>query len=259
MVSRTSRKKSKGKERKAKKAEVERFKKRDATWLGWAIGDPVGRRIECSHGCDIPMSYNQAFPDPMHLVMCFLDELYTPNLTIDNFLNALHMQKHLKVWQDGEYRAMLLNIFIRMGTNMMLHAEKRDTHGASLVATIITILEQLPEVGSLDIAFNGRRTRTKMRDLNTSCSSNRRDRLKFYSKRISCSCLKGMYQEARRTIPKMGLCYHCDQEKERVALSVCSRCMVEHYCSRECQVADWHRHEGMCDVYVRAHLKQVEG
>ena len=71
-----------------------------------------------------------------------------------------------------------------------------------------------------------------------------------------------MHLEARKTIPKMGKCFNCKVEKERVDLSVCNRCMVMQYCSRECQVAAWPSHKLDCDVYrekeLELEIKEVE-
>lgn len=79
---------------------------------------------------------------------------------------------------------------------------------------------------------------------------NIRDVLKFYSKRLPCSCLKEQYKHSRRTVPKMGLCEHCRQRKERAILMTCGQCKVPQYCSRECQVAEWPDHEKDCDRYA---------
>ena len=76
------------------------------------------------------------------------------------------------------------------------------------------------------------------------------DALKFFRKRTSCSCLKDMHLEARKTLPKTGICYHCKERKERTLLMVCSRCRITQYCSRECQIADWSRHKVYCDEWI---------
>ena len=122
---------------------------------------------------------------------------------------------------------MVMNIMTRMGTNSILSGAPLSR--SLTIATSITLLEHYDGNDSLNKTINSRGVQTKMRDLNTSIirSNNTRDVLKFYSKRISCSCLKDMYQEARRTLPKTGKCFGCQKEKERVALSVCSRCMIE--------------------------------
>ena len=80
-----------------------------------------------------------------------------------------------------------------------------------------------------------------------------RDLLKFYRKRMTCSCLKKMHLEARKAYPKVGACDHCRVVQDRSLLMVCSRCMIAPYCSRECQVAASPRHKTDCDIFVRAH------
>ena len=80
-----------------------------------------------------------------------------------------------------------------------------------------------------------------------------RDLLKFYRKRMTCSCLKKMHLEARKAYPKVGACDHCRVVQDRSLLMVCSRCMVAPYCSRECQVAASPGHRTDCDIFVRAH------
>jgi len=78
-----------------------------------------------------------------------------------------------------------------------------------------------------------------------------RELLKFFRKRITCKCLKKMHLEARKTQPKLGVCFHCNQVKERALLMVCSRYMMSQYCSKECQVAALPVHRKDCDDYVR--------
>ena len=79
-----------------------------------------------------------------------------------------------------------------------------------------------------------------------------RDLLKLYSKRITCSCLKKMYSEARKTLPKVGSCESCAKVMERSSLMVCSKCRVHQYCCRECQVTAWPKNKNSCDDFVSA-------
>ena len=168
-------------------------------------------------------------------------------------------------------REMVVKIMTRMGTNMLLSSEQEvnkvtQSVWALRIANVIVILEHYNGTDSFNKLINSLGVATKIRDLDSHLdvtaelrdihmvsSSGRRGALKFFSKRTPCLCLKKMHQEARTTLPKLGRCTGCDQIKERVALSVCSRCMVDQYCSRECQVADWHTHRKECDLYVNAH------
>lgn len=256
MVS-SSRKKNKGKERKAKKAEAEKGKTREL-WLGWATGkDKVTGipTISCKHGCDndvlIP---NKHLDHP--LITSFMDDFTTRWLravrrsTIE--IVTPTFQTHQQVWNDDSYKQIAINILTRMGTNMFLIKPQTTDNiaWAFCIAKTISVLDNHDGTDSLESVIYGREVATKLRDLDMSVSSGRRDLLKFYSKRVSCSCLNVMHQEARRTQPKMGRCDYCMSEKKRVDLSVCSRCIIHQYCSRECQVANWPKHKKGCYICV---------
>ena len=77
----------------------------------------------------------------------------------------------------------------------------------------------------------------------------------FYRKRISCSCLDKKYKEVK-SVKKMGFCYNsnCSQGRkvERSKMFCCTQCGVANYCSVECQKADWRRHEQFCGMAEEA-------
>ena len=159
---------------------------------------------------------------------------------------------------------MLLDILLRIGTNLFLmdYAIRSRSIGIDAlyidvplrIAELILSLEEYGKTKHIDSAFASRYAASKRSYLSVpNVSSTKRDILKFYRKRTSCSCLKEMHLKARKIMPKMGLCFGCGQEKERVSLSVCSRCMVIPYCSRECQVAASPEHKPDCDTFVRSH------
>lgn len=249
MASRTSRKKSKGKDRKAKKeadkVEAERLRAR-TIWLKWAKGDLVGKTIACKHvsGNEIETSTSNNHP-----VCLLMDTVFCGTRSMSDVIDL-----HPQVWNNECYRKMAVCILIRVGTNMLLSENDAGFH----LARVIVVIELYDGNPSSVTAINSRETQSKMRDLSIGSASIRRDALKFYSKRVQCSCLKSMHQTARETIPKIGICMGCGKEKERVALSVCSRCMITQYCSRECQVANWPEHNEKCDDYVNAHEQQTQ-
>jgi len=255
MVSRTSRKKSKGKDRKAKKeaskAENERVRAREL-WLGWALGKEriTGMpTISCKHGRD-----DVVMPDNLldHPISSFLDDFTVRcliNTSVRELIEPL-FQTHPQVWNNDGNKKMTISIMINMGTNLLM-SDKEDVLIWSMhIAKVIAVLERYNAgTNNIDTAYNNLWVQTKIRDLHSVNSSGKRDALKFFSKRVPCSCLKERHQEARNTIPKVGKCYGCRKEKERVALSVCSKCMLMQYCSKECQVADWSQHKEECDIY----------
>ena len=77
----------------------------------------------------------------------------------------------------------------------------------------------------------------------------------FYRKRIPCSCLDEKYKEVK-SVKKMGLCYnstcsHPEQKVQRSKMFYCTRCGDANYCSVECQRADWKIHRQFCDEAVK--------
>ena len=127
---------------------------------------------------------------------------------------------------------MAIGILLSVGTNMILNAN--DVDGGMELGIAIAIL-------LLDVCTcPGHKLAIRL------ANGNKRDILKFYSKRLSCSCLYEKYKEARKTLPKVGKCANCGEKKERDCLVTCGRCKVPFYCSRECQVADVPTHKTYC-------------
>jgi len=84
----------------------------------------------------------------------------------------------------------------------------------------------------------------KMRNL---AEGNKRDTVSFFAKRIPCKCLKAMYRQIKSE-PKLGLCIHCEERKERRELMVCSLCRKPQYCSVKCQHEHWPKHKVYCET-----------
>ena len=257
-----SRKRGKGKERKAKKlAEV--YNK----WQRWAHGEDISGRkvIECNHGfalnipdnCNNPGLHNH----PVFSFMNILGPLWN-----DKPHDQISLLRNLKctvatnpqVWEDETHRQTVTNILILCGVNMILAMNAEISQLVGIVDTIL-VLENYHVEGDFDSAANSRVAATKMRDImDFSSITARRDVLKFFRKRLTaCSCLKKMHVEARKTRPKLGNCFHCGVSKERRLLMVCGRCRISQYCSRECQMADWSVHKRYCDLHVKAHRQNM--
>jgi len=194
-----------------------------------------------------------------------LDEFYLQITERDDGMKVLKSTfgTHPQIWKDDNNREMMLNVLVRIGTNMLLLEQHATNIGfgttwrqPSRVAETILTFHEYGETMNIDLVFLNRYGLAKARDLAHGISSVKRDALKFYRKRVACKCLKRIHLEARETIPKMGKCLQCGVEKERESLSVCSRCMISHFCSRECQVANWSVHELYCDAYVNAKVNK---
>ena len=237
----SSRKRNKGKDRKARQLAKKEVKDRVIARALWMT---CVKSTKCSHRCALPI------PDD-HPVSNFMDQYYI-NIdnnrmpTADNLRNLL--ETHKEVWNNKSYRALAIGILIRIGTNDLL--EKRcDVSWPLCFAQSIVLLEHYNGTeDDLDSILYNPVVRSKWNDIHPELITNERDALKFFRKRVSCKCLKKMHLEARKTIPKLGMCWCCcNKEHERSALFVCSRCKVQQYCSRECQVKAWPEHKRQCD------------
>ena len=262
-----SRKRNKGKERKAKKAELEaevivrkRAMARKA-WQGWArVERDVIRSAQfitqCNHGCALMIP-----DDANHPVTSFVDVLFMNCFfgegkhTVDNLDDSFGTQ--LAVWNDDRHRKITIDLMIRIATNMILGKADVLRVPRDIVYALM-MLENYGGSGDIDSTINSRVVVTKIRDLGigNGGSGSLRDVLKFYRKRTTCKCLKERHLHARQTLPKLGVCRYCTDFKERSSLMVCSRCRIDHYCSRECQVADWPSHKRECVTCARVQKEQ---
>ena len=240
----TSRKRNKGRDRKAKKEEAERLKIRNL-WQGW-IEENCSSAKGCDHGCDVAISDD-------HPVSSFMDQYminsYRKGMYGTNNLRNL-FETHTHILNNEHYRKLILDILIRIGTNMLLLGGSDMTWPICLGQSIM-VLEHYNSTAEVDLSLNHLMVVLNWRDVGTGSTSSRRGVLKFFRKRTSCKCLKKMHLEARKTMPKMGICSGCAKEYERAVLSFCSRCKyIDSYCSRECQVADWPEHKTDCDTVI---------
>ena len=254
----SSRKRNKGKERKAKKAENEKFTMRDV-WLCM-----LAPQEGCDHGCNM-------IPDVDHPVSNFMNDFFIKLTVMDGGIFLLNsFERYPQVWNDDGLRNILLDVLLRLGANMLVNDDAIATNmyspmsiapsrccPALRVAATILVLEQYGKTNNFNLALVGRTTSSKRHFLATETSSSFRDVSKFYRKRVSCKCLKRMHLEARKTIPKMGKCNHCQVEKERAYLSVCGTCRAFHYCSRECQVAALPNHKPHCNHIAKTHQSSM--
>jgi len=241
----SSRKKNKGKDRKAKKAaEKEEARSIQAyiTWRHWASGERADGTVvtQCNHGL-------AEIPDDFHPVSKFIHDLFT------NPSREAVLRNNPQVCNNETNRELAVQMLIRIiATNLLIDDDAFNL--AWGISDTILLLDNYDETfGKFDdnffLARHIRSVATRRRDLSPDC----RDVLKFYRKRTNCKCLKKMHLEARKTMPKLGSCHHCGVEKERTLLMVCSRCRIAQYCSRECQVAASSKHREDCDMFVYAH------
>ena len=140
----------------------------------------------------------------------------------------------------------VVSILLNNGTQCILEG---DNHYAPYFAMFARFFEEYlaVEVHETKATINW----AKIYELN---GADAHTLVKYYRKRISCSCLDEKYNEVK-SVTKMGMCYHpnCglpNQMVERSKMFYCTRCGDVNYCSIECQKADWEGHRGGCDAIV---------
>jgi hypothetical protein len=191
--------------------------------------------VLCNHRCP-------TIPDPSHPVAKFMNSLKGHEKAgplIGVMKNSF--KHHREVWEVAALRKMAIGVLVTMGTNIILSGD----HDFGIDFThFFTLLEEYDSSGDLDAAeFASTPT---IRDVRL--GGGERELIRFYSKRIICSCLKEKYSQAKQSQPKiMGRCTKCDGERERKSLMPSVRGKIAQYCCIECQVADWPKHKVVCN------------
>ena len=138
----------------------------------------------------------------------------------------------------------VVSMFLASGTQRILDGDNRQAQQYAALACYyeeymaVTVLKTKAIVNTIKV------TELLRADDHTLVS--------FYRKRIPCSCLDEKYKEVK-SVTKMGLCFNpsCslpDRKVERSKMLSCTRCRHTNYCSVECQRANWNRHREVCGM-----------
>ena len=154
------------------------------------------------------------------------------------------------VQEEDNERALAINLLLRFLRNALVRdsdiegeswIHNEPTKNEVAICCIVHLLELIGTYSELDVA---------VRRASEICSKliygNRRDVIKFAAKRLPCTCLKELQRAARKKVAKVGLCFGCHKRFPRSQLHVCTGCQLAHYCSKECQRANWSRHKEYC-------------
>jgi hypothetical protein len=158
-------------------------------------------------------------------------------------------ESYKDVWSDRMKMESVSSFVVVRGTQFILDDDIGQANGS---ASIAYYFEQIAVVLKKDrVTVDA----TKVAELSV---TDKHTLVKFYKKRIPCSCLDDMYKEVK-SITKMGLCCNtsimCDKLVPRNTMLYCTRCRQVNYCSRECQIAHWPKHKEFCDYCVSEYKK----
>jgi hypothetical protein len=147
------------------------------------------------------------------------------------------------VWRNEKKLELIKSFCLSSGAE---HILKGDIKMAQCDAVASNLFEQL-----IDVAL--RRTKAEVfvgAKLNELFSADEHTLVRYFRKRIPCSCLDQKYTEVK-SIKKMGFCFnttcsHPNGVVERRTMLSCARCHWANYCSQECQTQHWTFHKKYC-------------
>mmetsp|Transcript_31476 Transcript_31476/g.53286 ORF Transcript_31476/g.53286 Transcript_31476/m.53286 type:complete len:274 (-) Transcript_31476:303-1124(-) len=258
-----SRKKAKGKERKAAKAMKEEEKENSSAAaaqqreLEGALELQMQRLIidslpsPCKHGFD-PFSAGHICDRFVHLYSITFDAS-SGNSSINAILDATDAveDKYPEVLYDSSKMKHILSYFSLVGTQQILDG---DDDAARITSAVIVVFEEF-------IASKVNKTKAGVctQKLMEMVIADDHTLVSFFRKRITCSCLDKKHKEVK-SIKKMGYCNNekCplpDGKVERSKMLYCTRCRYAYYCSRDCQETHWSDHREVCKKKAEENAK----
>ena len=234
-----SRKRAKGKARKAKARESN-------------CNLILHNESVCQHGCevisqkDVCYKFVEQFEVELNVVYDSLDRFDILKI-VGNTVERMKARKEYEmIWDDDskDTRQKLQSLFINLGTNLLLRHDKQRSIDLACAAAVfhITSSHDFDYWEAIDFS----RHRVSLRNMEDVLVY---DIAKFFHKKISCQCLKEMYLQ-ERSKPRLGECSSCSAKKDRRQLYLCSSCLYFHYCNVECQAGHWSKHKSVCKDYT---------
>ena len=246
-----SRKRAKGKARKAKA--------RESNCNLILHNDNV-----CRHGCeviskdDVCYRFVEQFEAEMKTSIDLSEGSNSLSFTTDTLKRLKASKEYETIWNNNseETQKKLRSLFIHLGINILLREDKHRLSNEQVIAgfqeirlgmastvamAVVSCQHDYDVLKALSVPDNGR---TVLRDLNDGLPY---DIIRFFNKRTSCRCLEKLYLEERAK-PRIHACWNCKVKKERSQLYLCSACRYYHYCSKDCQAANWHDHQRKCSI-----------
>ncbi len=264
-----SRKKAKGKARKAAKeakAEEAKAKKKKST-AAVAAKQQEGSleaqmqrleiinsqsQINCMHGsfASTPFGDMMRYKELIQAFVAACDSAQEGDGLMDDFIASHEATKEefADVYSSKLKLEIVISFQLSCGTRCILN---RDNDTARFWAAVTCYFEEW-------VAVSVRKTKalinwSKIFEL---YKADDHTLVQFYRKRIPCSCLDKKYKEVK-SVKKMGWCYNpscskLNQMAVRSKMFYCTRCGEANYCSIECQKANWKRHKWECDSDMEA-------
>eukprot|EP00956_Cyclotella_meneghiniana_P027719 scaffold62827_cov64-Cyclotella_meneghiniana.AAC.2 len=224
-----SRKKAKGKARKAKKQAAE-----NDLHTGTAAGS------SCRHLAD------HCPPDDLNLCLNLVKEIDTEVIT-----------ERLEARGRKKFGSIELLLIVSEIYEVLLRSG-RDPSSLQMATKMPLALPYLFMLVHMEVVerFNGvihsihdeydmfLKTHQELYDLNMIACP--REVVRYFHRLNSCSCLKEIYYHLKDNTKRTTYCSKCKKIKDIREMMVCSKCKVANYCSNECAIDDYAHHKTNC-------------
>ena len=200
--------------------------------------------VDCKHGC--PLLSDSEAKIYVEFIETFMDTFISQNNVAEAFITAQEVTEERYPSMYSSKLEAVISMLLARGTQMILDGGV-DNDTAGLYAMLAFFFEDF-------MAVEVRKTKaapcpTKLLELK---NADDHTLVSFCRKRIPCDCLDEKYKKVK-SVKKMGWCCNktCSlpgRKVERSKMLCCTQCGEANYCSVECQRAHWKDHKKNCGM-----------